>query len=140
MRFFASTLPFVACAFAAAIAEPEHPAGRDVTREELASRDSGFQINYYTDGGCASYLVSVPMVAATTSPTTETTVPISPTAMDPTADARYLRRLTVTVPRRPLSITAAIVPRTSAVASFRWHATTSEADGRRSVSSTESSL
>ncbi|XXG98463.1 hypothetical protein Hte_004787 [Hypoxylon texense] len=53
MRFFASTLPFITSALAAAVAEPESLQG------ELASRDAGFKVNYYTDGGCTDYLTSV---------------------------------------------------------------------------------
>ena len=57
MRFFASTLPFVACALAVAVAEPAHVAGR--SNAQVSARDSGYKINYYTDGGCTDYLVSI---------------------------------------------------------------------------------
>ncbi|KAI1657997.1 hypothetical protein F4813DRAFT_389261 [Daldinia decipiens] len=62
MHFSLLALPFAAQVFAAALATPEKPgniAERDAAKGEIESRDSGFQINYYTDGGCSSYLTSV---------------------------------------------------------------------------------
>ncbi|KAI8959012.1 hypothetical protein F5Y11DRAFT_334438 [Daldinia sp. FL1419] len=52
MRFSLLALPFAINAYAAAMATPEQPGN-------LAERDSGFQVNYYTDGGCTAYLVSI---------------------------------------------------------------------------------
>ncbi|KAI2637166.1 hypothetical protein GGS26DRAFT_588711 [Hypomontagnella submonticulosa] len=62
MRFFLSAIPFAACALAAVLAEPAEPINlteRDAALDELAPRDNGFKINYYTDGGCTDYLVSI---------------------------------------------------------------------------------
>lgn len=62
MRFFLSAIPFAACALAAVLAEPAEPINlteRDAALDELAPRDNGFKINYYTDGGCTDYLVSM---------------------------------------------------------------------------------
>ncbi|KAI2779082.1 hypothetical protein F4815DRAFT_475103 [Daldinia loculata] len=62
MHFSLLALPFAAQAFAAALATPGQPgniAERDAAKGEIESRDSGFQINYYTDGGCSSFLVAV---------------------------------------------------------------------------------
>ncbi|KAI0387822.1 hypothetical protein F5Y04DRAFT_241078 [Hypomontagnella monticulosa] len=52
MRSFLAVIPFAACALAAALAEP-------VQSANLTERDSGFKVNYYTDGGCDDYLISM---------------------------------------------------------------------------------
>ncbi|KAI1776953.1 hypothetical protein F4818DRAFT_457555 [Hypoxylon cercidicola] len=59
MGFFVSTLPFVACALAAAIAEPGQVAGHGAAQGEPISPDAQFKINYYTDGGCGDFLISI---------------------------------------------------------------------------------
>ncbi|KAI2624160.1 hypothetical protein GGR54DRAFT_638039 [Hypoxylon sp. NC1633] len=53
MRFFTISLSLAASALTAVFAES------NVTSEELAVRDNGFKVNYYTDGGCTDYLVSI---------------------------------------------------------------------------------
>ncbi|KAK6957706.1 hypothetical protein Daesc_000494 [Daldinia eschscholtzii] len=62
MRFSLLAIPFAAQAFVAALVTPEQAgnlAERDVASGDLESRDSGFKVNYYTDGGCTAYLVSI---------------------------------------------------------------------------------
>ncbi|KAI0109200.1 hypothetical protein GGR51DRAFT_558560 [Nemania sp. FL0031] len=52
MRFIAISTFLASGAFTAV-------AGLNTTSNELVTRDSGFQVNYYTDGGCADFLVAI---------------------------------------------------------------------------------
>ncbi|KAI0184034.1 hypothetical protein EV127DRAFT_486564 [Xylaria flabelliformis] len=53
MRFIALSA-LLATGALAAVAELN-----STSNEELAARDSGFKVNYYTDGGCTAYLLSL---------------------------------------------------------------------------------
>ncbi|KAI0129754.1 hypothetical protein BJ170DRAFT_617444 [Xylariales sp. AK1849] len=58
MHFITIPMLLAAGSFAA-VTTRDLAGGNDGSAEDLVARDSGFQVNYYTDGGCADFLVFI---------------------------------------------------------------------------------